>query len=138
MLPKLMKAFPVNTVNVDKSKWERYNLADPDFSKPGRVDIIIGADLYELKDMDRYREGEEEEKNDIESELCENNFTRTRRKDSDGRYIVSIPFKEYDTLGVSKKQAIARFMNLEKKNYIGIKNLMLIIINSWMNIWIYI
>jgi len=58
---------------------------------------------------------EEEEKDDIESEICENEFIKTTKKDSDGRYIVSIIFKEDVTLGDTKKQAIARYMNLEKK-----------------------
>jgi len=122
-----MKAHPVNTVNVDKSKRDRYILVDPQFNKPGRVDISIGADLYalilqtgvvkidgvlglktnfrwivsgckkskgkeaivataiELKDIIRYLEVEEEHKNYVESELCENNFTRTTRKDSGGQ-----------------------------------------------------
>ncbi|XP_032569851.1 uncharacterized protein LOC116800206 [Drosophila sechellia] len=157
ILPKLMKALPVNTINVDQKKWKNFRLADPDFNKPGRIDLIIGADVYthilqngvikidgllgqktdfgwivsgckkskgketivattiEIKELDRYWEVEEEEKDDIESEICENKFIKTTKKDSDGRYIVSIPFKEDVTLGDSKKQAIARYMNLEKK-----------------------
>jgi len=53
----------------------------------------IVATAIELKDIIRYLEVEEEDKNYVESELCENNFTRTTRKDSGGQYIVSIPFK---------------------------------------------
>ncbi|XP_052858322.1 uncharacterized protein LOC128266097 [Drosophila gunungcola] len=124
VLPKLMRALPAHKVNVDKTKWEKYNLDDPDFNKPGRVDLIIGADLYtdilqsgvvkingllgqktdfgwiisgckkskgqktivattiELKDMDRYWEVEDEDKNDIESEICENNFIKTTKIDT--------------------------------------------------------
>jgi len=34
IFPKLLRSLPVNTVYVDKSKWEKYNLADPDVNKP--------------------------------------------------------------------------------------------------------
>nr|XP_041631965.1 uncharacterized protein LOC121502439 [Drosophila kikkawai]XP_041631966.1 uncharacterized protein LOC121502439 [Drosophila kikkawai] len=46
ILPKLMKALPGQMINVDTAKWDKYRLADPEFNKPGRVDLIIGADLY--------------------------------------------------------------------------------------------
>jgi len=41
-----MKALPIKEVNIDNTKWQTYSLADPDFNKPGRVDVIIGTDLY--------------------------------------------------------------------------------------------
>ena len=46
VLPKLMRALPIKAVQVKKSKWRSYILADPKFDRPNRIDIIIGADLY--------------------------------------------------------------------------------------------
>jgi len=46
VLPKLMKALPMRSLNIDKTRWQNYLLADPEFNKPGRVDLIIGANLY--------------------------------------------------------------------------------------------
>jgi len=52
------------------------------------------------------------DENDMESEICKNPFIKTKKKNSDGLYIVSIPFKDDVTLGDLKKQAMARFMNV--------------------------
>jgi len=46
VLPKLMKALPMRSLNIDKTRWQNYPLADPDYNNPGRVDLVIGADLY--------------------------------------------------------------------------------------------
>jgi len=46
VLPKLMKSLPMRSLNIDKSRWQNYPLADPEFNKPGQVNLIIGADLY--------------------------------------------------------------------------------------------
>jgi len=143
-------------VNIDKTKWQNYSLAYPDFNKSGRVDVIIGADLYtqilkkgmakinglfghntdfgwiisgctkskgnhsivattiEVQDLERFWELENEDKNDIETEVCENNFNKTTTI-SNGRYIVQIPFKDDTSLGESKPQAMARLLNMEKQ-----------------------
>jgi len=123
VLPKLMKALPVQAINVNKSKWRSYILADPKFEKPSRIDIIIGADLYaqimkngivkidgllgqntelgwvvsgctkskgnavitattiEVKNLERFWEIEDEDKENEEAEFCEKHFTETSRID---------------------------------------------------------
>jgi len=43
ILSKLMMTLPIKTLDVDKSKWMKYTLADAHFNKPSRVDIIIGV-----------------------------------------------------------------------------------------------
>lgn len=51
-----------------------------------------------------------------EEEACEAHFTKTTKRDSNGRFIVSIPFKDsVENLGDSRKQAEKRFLNLEQK-----------------------
>jgi len=111
----------MRSLNIDKTRWQNYPLADPKFNKPGRVDLIIGVDLYAkiLKKgvikMDGFWELEEECKEDLKSEICEKNFTKTRHIDSLGQYVVKMPFKEEQTLGESKGQGLARCLNLEKK-----------------------
>jgi len=42
-----MKALPMCSLNIDKTRWQNYPLADPEFYKTGRVDLFIGADLYD-------------------------------------------------------------------------------------------
>jgi len=139
-------------VNIDKTKWQNYSLAYPDFNKSGRVDVIIGADLYtqilkkgmakinglfghntdfgwiisgctkskgnhsivattiEVQDLERFWELENEDKNDIETEICENNFNKTTTISN-----VRIPFKDYTSLGESKPQAMTRLLKMENK-----------------------
>jgi len=65
--------------------------------------------------LERFWELEEESKEDLESNIWEENFTKTIHIDSLGRYVAKIPFKEEQTLEEYKGQAIARFLNLEKK-----------------------
>jgi len=67
-----------------------------------------------VQDLKRFWELENEDKNDIETEVCENNFNKTTTI-SNGRYIVQIPFKDDTSLGESKPQAMARLLNMEKQ-----------------------
>uniref|UniRef100_A0A1B0DP93 Peptidase aspartic putative domain-containing protein n=1 Tax=Phlebotomus papatasi TaxID=29031 RepID=A0A1B0DP93_PHLPP len=50
-------------------------------------------------------------------EECETHFKNTHSRDSDGRYTVRLPFKQNTDLklGDSRKQALARFLSMEKK-----------------------
>lgn len=51
-----------------------------------------------------------------EEEKCELHFVNTTRRDSDGRYIVRLPFKhELSTLGSSYQIAMKRFKTIERK-----------------------
>ena len=46
---------------------------------------------------------------------CLKIFDKTTVKDKNNRFIVSLTFKKYEELGDSRKQAMARFLNLAKK-----------------------
>lgn len=51
-----------------------------------------------------------------EENACEKHFIETTKRDSDGRFVVSIPLKEdVETLGDSFKMAQKRFFSLERK-----------------------
>ncbi|XP_037932546.1 uncharacterized protein LOC119674592 [Teleopsis dalmanni] len=50
-----------------------------------------------------------------EDEKCQELYKTTTTKDTDGRYIVQIPFKEELSLGNSRKQAVVRLISLEKE-----------------------
>ncbi|XP_054282645.1 uncharacterized protein LOC128999903 [Macrosteles quadrilineatus] len=55
-------------------------------------------------------------KRTAEEELCDKHFDATHARDSDGRYIVSLPFKQaHPPLGASKLAAERRFRALEHK-----------------------
>jgi len=52
----------------------------------------VVATTIECKDLVRFRELEEESKEDLESEICKENFTKTTQIDSSGRYVVKMLF----------------------------------------------
>lgn len=56
-----------------------------------------------------------ETKHSIEHQLCEDHFNAKTLRDANGRFVVSLPFRESAHLGNSKHQAILRFINLEKR-----------------------
>ncbi|XP_037959436.1 uncharacterized protein LOC119688843 [Teleopsis dalmanni] len=46
ILPSLVSCQPDKTFSYNIDKWENMTLADPNFNKSDRIDIIIGSDLY--------------------------------------------------------------------------------------------
>lgn len=70
--------------------------------------------------LKRLFESEEEVENlsSDEENYCEEHFIRTHKRREDGKYVVTLPFKnkiETPELGNSKKVATATFFQLEKK-----------------------
>jgi len=63
-----------------------------------------------VQGLERFWELENEDKNDIETEICENNFNKTTTISN-----VRIPFKDYTSLGESKPQAMTRLLKMENK-----------------------
>lgn len=52
-------------------------------------------------------------------QFCESYFTQTVKRELDGRFVVSIPFKEnLSNLGESRENAVKRFMAMERKLHI--------------------
>lgn len=50
--------------------------------------------------------------------MCEKHFAKTHRRNDDGRYVVTLPFKDEKlspNLGDSRKSAIATLFQLEKR-----------------------
>ncbi|XP_037929250.1 uncharacterized protein LOC119663716, partial [Teleopsis dalmanni] len=139
-------------------EWQKYVLADPNFDKSEKIDIVIGGDLYvgvmqngickkngmlgqhtklgliisvplRVKQPGKQRainmttnlekfweiEDIQENKNLHEDEICMRHYNDTTIKDENERFVVKLPFKAENELENSYKQAMARFMNLEKK-----------------------
>lgn len=76
--------------------------------------------LNNMEDIKKFWEIEDiEESSDLSSEdqECVQFYKATTERQSDGRYVVRLPFKqsEMHTLGSSKNIAVAQFINLEKK-----------------------
>lgn len=66
--------------------------------------------FFEQEELPEVRSWTQEEKN------CEEFFKKTMRRDSEGRVIVALPFKDDKVLtGTSKGQAISRLMKLESR-----------------------
>ncbi|XP_033231493.1 uncharacterized protein LOC117182504, partial [Belonocnema kinseyi] len=147
------------------------NLADPEFDKAGKIDILIGNNIFWTlicigqvklndqglllqktrlgwilagpmsnsslisrfntvrcnliqninieKQIAKFWELEEhldKKSKSIDEKLCESLFSKTVKRDANGIFIVTIPFKgNLDQLGESKEQAERRFLNLERK-----------------------
>ncbi|XP_053968405.1 uncharacterized protein LOC128869828 [Anastrepha ludens] len=158
ILPKLASAQPDKTFKWDIEQWRNYTLADPNFNRSDRIDVVIGGDVY----ADILEEGifkkdrilgqatklgwilsgvlQQPRKNgrilaavtttlekfwEIEDttaptyieddDECMKIFDKTTTRDENNRFVVNLPFKKKKDLGDSRKQAMARFLNLEKK-----------------------
>lgn len=163
--PLIVKAAPSIQLPSDiKKRFSSLVLADPDFDKPGPVDILIAADVYSqiVSDPPSYIKGTpsaihtslgwvifggvnsipkssaiscftlsslhedmkkfwETEEVDIvipekpEDKYCEDFFKETVQRDSEGRYIVSLPFNPEIPLrlGSTREIALQRLKKLE-------------------------
>uniref|UniRef100_A0AAR5PXZ3 Peptidase aspartic putative domain-containing protein n=1 Tax=Dendroctonus ponderosae TaxID=77166 RepID=A0AAR5PXZ3_DENPD len=115
-------------------------LADPSIDQPNSIDILIGIDKFwdllstgqiklvscnpntsETLDVTLTKFWELEEKFlsrplSIEDQRCEESFLKTTTQRPDGHFVVQLPFRHSESyLGHSKKIAIKRFLNLERK-----------------------
>jgi hypothetical protein len=75
-------------------------------------------DFIENENMDENSDSsDDDEKLTEEEEYCENHYVKTTRRENDGRFVVSMAFKngELPKLGDSKKTAIATLFQLEKR-----------------------
>ena len=84
--------------------------------------IALGDEDTLDKSISRFWEVEELPKSPVQSEadkFCEQYFRQTTRRDSDGRYVVSLPFKDSfphgSTLGNSRPSAYAQFLRNENR-----------------------
>ncbi|XP_036335364.1 uncharacterized protein LOC118745796 [Rhagoletis pomonella] len=158
ILPKLASAQPDKTFKWDIEQWRNYTLADPNFNRSDRIDVVIGGDVYaDILEEGIFKEDrilgqatklgwilsgvlQQPRKNgrilaavtttlekfwEIEDttaptyieddDECMKIFDKTTTRDENNRFVVNLPFKKEKELGDSRKQAIARFLNLEKK-----------------------
>ncbi|XP_037929560.1 uncharacterized protein LOC119664074 [Teleopsis dalmanni] len=155
VISHLIKLLPEEPIEVEDAVWDTYKLADPEFNKSDRIDLIIESDLYPkiIKEgikkyndvvgqetifgwiisgqlptntiknqaisdlnLERFWEIDDENNTNLqEDEKCQELYKTTTTRDTDGRFMVQIPFKEELSLGNSRKQAVARLINLEKK-----------------------
>ncbi|XP_075162890.1 uncharacterized protein LOC142235523 [Haematobia irritans] len=68
--------------------------------------------------LTRFWEVEEIPKKILRSEddaFCELNFKNTTKRNEQGRYIVTLPFKSFEELGNSRNIAMAQFFRMERK-----------------------
>lgn len=173
IIPEICQNLP--NASLDSSRFaipSHITLADPNFNKSSKIDILLGAELFwklvcigqfnlghnypvlqktrlgwivsgkilsnsqsnkicvsqnaicnfshNLQDqLTQFWEVEEVGNHKVlthEENLCETNFKDTTYKNSEGRYVVSIPLKQSpESLGDSKENAIKRFNALERK-----------------------
>ncbi|XP_011858763.1 PREDICTED: uncharacterized protein LOC105556267, partial [Vollenhovia emeryi] len=119
-------------------------LADPNFDKPGTIDLLIGAGLFwnllcvgqikmsrgspiwqktqlgwiiggELIDAKPREEVPELRQLTTQERYCEEQFISTLSRDPTGRFVVSLPKNEAVTIGSSREVALQRFKALERR-----------------------
>ncbi|XP_062704300.1 uncharacterized protein LOC134286664 [Aedes albopictus] len=170
VLPQVTLNLPIRKIDSTSPQLpEDIALADPHFTEPGSVDVIIGAGLFfDLLLKEKFKLGEDgpvvqntnlgwivcgnlptesdvlrphvanvcTEKLDdlltrfwelescktnsvlsLEEYACEKLFDRTTVRDESGRFIVTLPKKEYliRQLGDSRSTAMRRFLSLERR-----------------------
>lgn len=171
ILDKICDNVPTATIAIDKwAHISNLKLADPYFNKPGKIDVLLGADVFptilengrlsgnpnepvaintifgwtllgkipstcmtkvnsffaaynnnENLDYTLNRFWQIEEVPDInvtspEDTFCQKFFSETTTRNSEGRYIVSLPFKnELQTFGDTRSIALRRFYSLERR-----------------------
>ncbi|XP_018310912.1 uncharacterized protein, partial [Mycetomoellerius zeteki] len=161
------------SIEVDRSRLripKNVPLADPQFDKPSRIDMLLGAEtFFELmavgtirlarnqpiwqntllgwivsgscsglgnsskgsicnvtttdslnRALTKFWQIESCERKDTrtpEERACEDHFMKTHKRDQDGKFVVSLPFKEHimRRLGTSREIAVQRFKNLERR-----------------------
>ncbi|XP_075147420.1 uncharacterized protein LOC142221551 [Haematobia irritans] len=172
VVPKLSENLPSNSINPSLLKeFPDINLADPKFYTSSRIDMLIGADIFNKilldnvkrnicgsliaqetifgwivtgpiqndqissfsnivsfftectleKQLERFWEVENFPQKPLLSHsdiLCEKLYSETTERDKDGRYVVSLPFKQsfYENskmLGQSRSIAYAQFLKNE-------------------------
>lgn len=94
-------------------------IGNQSYSKHSHISCNFSQNVDIQNQLSRFWEIENcstERSYSLEEKACENHFATTHTRSSDGRFIVSIPFKEpISKLGDSKEQATKRFYNLERK-----------------------
>ncbi|KAF0746274.1 DUF5641 domain-containing protein [Aphis craccivora] len=97
--PRITVDLPVN--KLDTSTWNHLRgiqLADPTFHLEGKIDMLIGAELF----YDILQDGKHVGPKKVprvtimskEDQLCEDHFLKTFKRNEKGRYVVQFPFKE--------------------------------------------
>ncbi|UYV82911.1 hypothetical protein LAZ67_22001357 [Cordylochernes scorpioides] len=92
-------------------------LADPQYQYTAPIDILLGADIaFSLfKGAFKYVHEELKTKPDpFEDNFNEIHFKTTHERETSGRYIVRLPFKNPSLLEESKPQAINCFLRMEQ------------------------
>lgn len=176
VLPKLTSRIPLTRVDTSCIKIPKnITLADPQYYKPQKIDIILGAtvffellgngrfqpiekgvffqethfgyiisgqvsnttnrfngsimsfvanssqdDMLRLEEkISKFWRSEEilpEESFSLEEKLCQRHFDNTVKRDQDGRFTVSLPFRDsVANLGESKDIAMRRFLAIERR-----------------------
>ncbi|XP_045460360.1 uncharacterized protein LOC123670835 [Harmonia axyridis] len=167
VLPRISNSIPKEKIhNSLITEWNDIQFADPHFSNPGPIDMLLGVDIYkdiildgvrrssngitaqnseigwllygnvknispslqitsltitinDEQSLSRFWELEEaadERRCSPEHELCERHYQSTHTRNRDGSYTVRLPFKsDAENLGLSKKQAVARLLQIERK-----------------------
>ncbi|XP_062704238.1 uncharacterized protein LOC115254876 [Aedes albopictus] len=172
VVPRITGILPAQELNIAEIAIPNdVRLADPEFNRPQRIDLLIGAELfYSILKSNRIDLGpgrpiiqetflgwvvagpthnrssniQPQQCNTVSSEtnhldelvqrfymvedvpmasrlseeeaLCEQHYVQTTTRDSSGRYVVRLPFRDnVDKLGETKQHALQRFQQLERR-----------------------
>ncbi|XP_034945021.1 uncharacterized protein [Chelonus insularis] len=124
ILPRLTSTIPAEkTYPASWNHIKKLRLADPDYTEPGNIEMIIGADVYGTLLEKKRNSGTKREIGDSKKTLspdekaCEEIFKSTHsRNPQTGQYIVRLPFKsDLRLLGDSRPTAMRLLHSLQTK-----------------------
>ncbi|XP_075150668.1 uncharacterized protein LOC142224766 [Haematobia irritans] len=125
VIPKLTSSFPtfpVNSRSYDRGLWISYGTGDHLRMDHLRTTVCLDNDIALDKQISKFWEMEDlprKKQLSSEEQFCEENFEKTTKRDSSGRYVVTLPFKEdfrkTIKLGQSRGIAVTQFLRNESR-----------------------
>ncbi|GFV45899.1 DUF1758 domain-containing protein [Trichonephila clavipes] len=117
VLEKLTALLPTEKINeAHFSHLKNACLADPKFFIPNNIDMILGSDYFFLFCFLGKLLALKDKILTSEEQFVETHFQNTYACNSDGRFVVKLPFyKSNSELGESKPAAISRLLAMERK-----------------------
>ncbi|KAJ8981042.1 hypothetical protein NQ317_018014 [Molorchus minor] len=120
--PQIVDSVPGQKLNISHLDIPSHlNLADPDFHKPGGIDVLLGAEIfYNLLCIGQINLGNES-KNSLQKTrlgwvVTGSIVEEPSKRNSNGQFVVEIPLLDSPLrLGDSKEYALNRFLALEKR-----------------------
>ncbi|XP_058817288.1 uncharacterized protein LOC131680591 [Topomyia yanbarensis] len=110
----------ITSAKIDVTEWnipQGIHLADPEFHKPEKIDMLVGAELFFdlLRQFWSIEEVPDVTPLSVEEQSFETHFLSTCNRNPNGRFVVSLPLKENVNQIDDCCETLKRFLMLEKR-----------------------